>query len=137
MSSGSSGCFRPLQHLNAVTELYPMAWNHLEQLLCSRGQSIPDWPSWCFMPMARWYSIVSVNDGIDKVKVFDLIGEMGRLAAIGAWRYSQGCYRFDDDLFKAVSSTELSGDLSADVLYRLPEWCVYIKTPGMEWLYNP
>lgn len=134
MSSSSSSFFRPLQHLNTVSELYPMAWKHLEQLLGSRGKSIPDWPSWCFMPLARWYSIVNADVGVDKVTDFNLISEMGRLAAIGAWRYSQGCYRFDDDLFKAVFATELSGDLSADVLYRLPEWCVYIETPGIGWL---
>lgn len=43
---------------------------------------------------------------------------------------SQGIYRFDPDLFEAVWNTPLEGGLPVDLLYRLPEWCVYVETPG-------
>ena len=45
-------------------------------------------------------------------------------------RVSQGVYRFDPDLYQAIVSTELNGDLPADLLTRLPEWCVYIELQG-------
>ena len=57
------------------------------------------------------------------------VPDVGLLAAIGTWRYSQGIYRFDDSVYEALRDTVPSGDMPVDVLYRLPEWCVYIETP--------
>ncbi|MFO1207058.1 MAG: hypothetical protein U1E63_15275 [Burkholderiales bacterium] len=45
---------------------------------------------------------------------------------------SEGIYRFDPTLYESLISTPLSGDLPIDPLYRLPEWCVYIETPGLK-----
>lgn len=50
---------------------------------------------------------------------------------LAAWRMTQGIYRIDPALYEALITTELSGDLPADILLRLPEWCVYIETPGL------
>ena len=57
--------------------------------------------------------------------------DVGRLAALGSWRVTQGVYRFDQDLYEAVRGTPIESDLPAEILYRLPEWCVYVKTPNM------
>lgn len=40
-------------------------------------------------------------------------------------------YRFDDTLLQSLIDTPVAGDLPVEVLYRLPEWCVYIETPGL------
>jgi hypothetical protein len=32
-----------------------------------------------------------------------------------------------------VAGTPLSGDLPVDTLFHLPEWCVYVETPGRRW----
>ena len=63
-----------------------------------------------------------------------MISDVARLAALGAWRVTQGIYRFDPDLYLAIIETSVDGDLPHDVLYRMPEWCVYVETPGMLWL---
>lgn len=47
------------------------------------------------------------------------------------WRMGQGIYRFDPALYPALIATELDGDIPADMLGRLPEWCVYVETPGI------
>ncbi|MDN0082395.1 hypothetical protein QU487_06460 [Crenobacter sp. SG2305] len=51
---------------------------------------------------------------------------------LATWRMTQGIYRFDPALYRPLIETPLSGDLPADVLLRLPEWCVYIETPDLE-----
>ncbi len=52
------------------------------------------------------------------------------VAAVGTWRQTQGIYRIDPDVLEELWHTPVSGDLPTDVLERLPEWCVYVETPG-------
>lgn len=129
--------YSPVDHLHAASGLYPDAWRLIEQLRADRGRAgLPDWPAWCFLPMGGYYAIVSADSKIDRLPL-RLISDVARLAAIGTWRYSQGIYRFDDDARAALADTLLQGEMPVEVLLRLPEWCVYIETPGMRWLDQP
>jgi hypothetical protein len=130
---------RPKQHLIATARMYPGAWRQADAFRAGRGKDWPDWPDWCFLPMAGWYAIVSADAGIQKLgpQHAHLIGDIGRLAALGTWRMTQGVYRFDPDLFAAVAGTPVEGDLPADLFYRLPEWCIYVETPGQRWFDSP
>lgn len=56
------------------------------------------------------------------------------MAALGPWRYSQGIYRFDKDVLASIAETVPNGEMPTEVLYRLPEWSVYIETPGLFWM---
>jgi hypothetical protein len=58
---------------------------------------------------------------------------VGYLAALGTWRYSQGIYRYQDEFYKAITATVSNGELPSEVLYRFPEWCIYVETPAMNW----
>lgn len=127
---------RPLNHLNAASKLYPAAWKQIDELRRDRGVDLPDWPAWCFLPLAGWYAIVSADAGVSRLPVH-LIPDVARLAAIGTWRYSQGIYRFDAEAAGALADTVTHGDMPVEVLMRLPEWCVYIETPGRQWLNEP
>lgn len=134
MSSQNPNISRPVAHLNAAGRLYPRAWHWVEKFRADRGKGgIPDWPGWCFLPVSAWYAMVSEPFGGQKVPPGH-VEDVGRLAAVGTWRYSQGIYRFDPALFAALIKTDLTGDMPGEVLLRLPEWCVYIETPGMEFV---
>lgn len=117
---------RPVNHLNTASKLYPNAWEQVDIFRADRGRGLPDWPQWCFLPMAAWYAIVSEGGQMPLNRVPDV----GRLAALGTWRYSQGIYRFDPDIFSALYDTVPMGEIPVDVLFRLPEWSVYIETHG-------
>lgn len=122
---------RPQMHLEAAGGMYPAAWRQAEELRQSRGRDgVPDWPEWCFLPMGGWYAIVSEGAAVCPP---ERIPDVARRAALGTWRYTQSIYRLDADLFRAIADTVPSGALPCDVLYRLPEWCVYIETPDMDW----
>lgn len=139
MVSGTNkkgGIPRPMGHLKAAGRLYPRAWKMVDQFRAGRGRDLPKWPSWCFMPMAGWYAIISADFGGGKIPVNTGM-DIGRLAGIGTWRYSQGIYRFDPDIYSALWDTPIAGDIPAEVLLRLPEWCMYIETPGGEWAGQP
>lgn len=120
---------RPLQHLNSVTKLYPEAGKLVDGFRFDR-KGLPDWPDWCFLPMAGWYAIVSDRHNVQNIPP-ELAGEVSKLAALGTWRYTQGIYRIDKNLFEALVESSLAGKLPSEVLLRLPEWCIYIETPSM------
>lgn len=128
---------RPWQHLQIISKAYPNAWVQIEKFRAGRGKDLPAWPEWCFLPLAAYYAIVSTNVGIDHLPQGELITEIGRLGAISTWRYTQGVYRFHPDVYKALQTTDIRGEIPIEVLYRLPEWCVYIETPNMTWQDQP
>lgn len=123
---------RPIQHLNATLKSYPATPRFVDEFRLSRGKSLPHWPDWCFLPMAAWYAMVSARHNTEKVHP-DSLGEVSRLAAIGTWRYSQGIYRVDPDLMPALAESRVSGKLPSEVLFRLPEWSLYVETPCQKW----
>ena len=128
----SSMICRPREHLAVAGRLYPDAWRRVDELRAGRGKDLPSWPDWCFLPLAGAYAIVSADAGMPRLDC-DLVGDVGRLGALAAWRVTQGIYRFDPAVFDSVRETTLDGEIPCSVLYRLPEWCVYVETPGLEW----
>lgn len=117
---------RPRQHLREAGKQYPQAWKQIDIMREGKGKDLPDWPNWCFLPMAGFYSIVSASNHQG------LIADLAKLSALGAWRVTQGIYRYDTIMLDTIWNTPVNGDIPHDILYHLPEWCVYIETPGKE-----
>ena len=122
----------PLSHLKAVLQRYPATPTGVNHVRAGRGTALTDWPEWCFLPMAAWSTIVSAEHRMP-VLPFHHVSDVGRRAALGTWRYSQGVYQVDQEVFDALIASPLSGTIPSDVLYRLPEWCVYVETPALSW----
>ena len=115
--------------LAAVARAYPSAWQDLDGFRALRG--CPDfinWPDWCFVPVSGAYAVVSGGGG-QRVR-FEQSGHVGLVAGLGAWRITQGVYRFDSTLYEALLATPITDEIPVDVLHHLPGWCVYIETPG-------
>lgn len=125
---------RAREHLLTAGRLYPTAWADASKYREMRGQGIPDWPDWCYLPIAATMAIVATDAGCNVMDLGarhpDRVADGARLAALAAWRMTQGIYRFDPALYDAVAATPLTGDLPTALLQRMPEWCVYIETPG-------
>ena len=120
----------PTEHLQAAGTIYPNAWNQIDIFRDGRGKDLPMWPNWCFLPFAAWYAIVSEGKTLAPSQVADV----ARLAAFGTWRYTQGIYRFDPQVYEELIATNIKGDIPSEVLLRLPEWCMYIETPNYEYV---
>ncbi len=117
-------------HLIAAGQIYPGCWKQLDGFRQARGKDLPYWPDWCYLPLAASYAVVSADAGTERISPLRS-GDVGRIGALAAWRPTQGIYRFDETLYQALIDTPISGDLPVDVLMHLPEWCVYIETPGL------
>lgn len=117
---------RPEKQLERYSKLYAKAFSMVPTLVSDKGKNgVPDWPSYCFLPFAGFYSALcyqyrtdslSLNQGIDLLYC----------SLYGTWQYSKGIYRFDHALISALRDTDISGDLPWEPLLRLPEPCIYI-----------
>lgn len=107
--------------------LYPGVWKQFDRFRSMRGRELPRWPDWCWCPLAGAYAVIS-GGGSNRAPL-EAAFDIGVLGALAAWRKTQVIYRFDGDLFAALWSTPIEGDMPSDVLYHLPEWCVYIEAP--------
>lgn len=115
-------------HLAAVNRTYPQAWRQMAAFRAAKGSpDLGDWPAWCWVPLAGAMAVAS--EGRDEL-IRERAADVGRIGALAAWRQTQGIYILDETLLEAIWQTDLAGEIPVDVLYRLPEWCVYVATPG-------
>jgi hypothetical protein len=120
---------RPGKTLGSFSRLYPDAWKQVDEFRANR-KGLGDWPDWCFLPLAAAHAIVSKGATVTS---FDRTRHIGVLGALAAWRVTQGVYRFDPTVLDALWETPVTGDIPTEVLFHLPEWCVYLPTPGATW----
>jgi hypothetical protein len=120
---------RPGKILGTFSRQYPDAWKQVDEFRAGRKE-LGNWPDWCFLPLAGIYAIVSKGKTLQSPNQAHHIGILG---ALGAWRVTQGIYRFDPTTFDALWKTPVTGDIPTEVLFHLPEWCVYIPTPEHIW----
>ena len=59
--------------------------------------------------------------------------EMMTMASMYIWRCSKGVYRFAPEIYDALIRQPLTGNLPQECLYHMPEWAVYIETPGLSY----
>ncbi len=119
---------RPLRHLATLMHRYPALPRHVDEFRVGRGHALPNWPPWCFVPMAAWHA-VALADATPQT-LLECAADIAVLAALAPWRYTQGVYRFDDTLLDALAATEITGILPASVFLRLPQWSLYVELPA-------
>jgi len=127
----------PADFVKRVGQRFPGIWPRLDRLRGELVTHVSDFPAHWYLP---FHAVARTMDSA--------LMEMGRaglnppriapatvnlVGTIAGWRVTQGVYRFDATLFDALITTPVSGRLPTDLLSRLPEWTVYIETPGMQW----
>ncbi len=120
---------RPREIMRAVAGIYPDAWSRYDQARRDRGRSLPDWPDWCFCPMAMAYAIASHGAPVHAPPP-DML-HVAALAAMAPWRMSQVIYQFDPELAESLVTTPVD-KIPTEVVYGLPQWCVYVDTTNLE-----
>lgn len=128
---------RPLAALRAWARERKDIWRAVDALRATRKADNASWPSYVYLPLAQAGAIVArrAAERGERYERGDVaerwLRESHELSCYAAWRVGQGIYRYDATLYDALIATPVTGDLPADTLIRLPEWCVYIETPGM------
>lgn len=123
---------RARERLTTWTRAHPWRegyWRAVEAVRAARHRA---WPPYVFLPLEEAGAIVARawHAHGRQPTPGTIVAEACALQGLAAWRVSQGIYRFDQALAAALVETPLTGDLPVEALTRLPEWCVYIETPG-------
>lgn len=122
---------RLIDYLALYSRAYPGMWAMAEKLRTNQDKIGIKISPWCYLPVSAWMAIVENRHGdMTPATSPDLITDGTALAALAGWRYTQGIYQFNSAVYAALLATPPAGDLPCDVLLRLPEWCVYVETPG-------
>lgn len=131
MAQAQKQIHRACEALAAASAAYPDAWKRAELYRSVNGQPGQlSWPAWCYLPLGGWYAIVArAKHGGREIRNLASLLDVSRLAALGAWRMTQGIYRFPAVLRESLLP---AADQSCATLYRLPEWCMYIEASGLE-----
>lgn len=114
-----------LTWLHTYGRRYPSAWDAYARLL---NDPPMEWPQWCWCPLAGTYAVLS--QGTERSLSTEEARDVGPLGALAAWRATQGIYRVHPTLLRELLDTPVLGEIPPAVLERLPEWCVYVETPG-------
>jgi len=129
MSDKTISNLKPKVLLKELSRRCPNVWDHIKYFRRGKGQALPNWPDWCYIPIAAGHAIVG-NMSLSKEAFFDPVSNPASITALATWRVSQGVYRFDFDLFVELINQPFEGNIPCETLKRLPEWCVYIETNG-------
>jgi hypothetical protein len=118
---------RPKQHLVAFRKRYPYAFKLVDAVRAESGRVAPEWPEWCFLPFGAAYRILH-GEGLPESPA--QVGDAFELAALAAWRVTQGIYCLAPELLDEAREADLDWKIPADLFFRLPQWCVYVETHG-------
>lgn len=109
-------------------------WQAVDARRAAAAKTATSWPREVYLPVEAAVPIVVQSRLRAERREPDILAmtrEALEFCGLSAWRVTQGIYRYDPDVYAALIDTDLSGPLPTEVLLRLPEWCVYIETPGM------
>lgn len=113
-------------YMGELTRSYPGVWKYVDMCRNNRGTHAPDWPDYCYCPQAVAAGAIKQTGGeMGLESSFDILAVCG----LSSWRATKGVYQFDPDIFDELVDTSLDGALPIELLYRLPEWCVYVPIP--------
>ena len=139
MSAKTVSPFAPDQWIRTLNQRYPNLWTDLRKSYedpreilkpGARGlQMLENIPDWCILPTMFPCLLLSVRHG--DLFYMTHMDEVMTMASMYTWRCSRGVYRFAPEIYQALISQPITGNLPMDVLHHLPEWAVYIETPGL------
>ena len=124
----------PRQRVMEWKSQLPSIWRQVEKERRQWRPGIKGWPPHVFLPFDR--AMAATREAWCEEGVIPRHQEgsyqMGLTTqALAGWRMTQGIYRIDPTLYQDLINTRLTGEIPVDVLRHMPEWCVYITTPGM------
>ena len=133
MSKVNSQACRPRLAIESLSRDYPGIWKEIDELRSKNTEALKYWPDTCFIPQAI-IDLVLFSGPESLSLPFGAIKEnweISRICALAAWRTTQGIYRFDVDVIEPLMKTPLGDKIPMDLLMRMPEWCIYVETPGL------
>ena len=133
--------YAPDRWIRELNRRYPSLWADLRKgyadpvrmLRPGSGgmELLANIPEWCIMPTL--FPFLVMTDRYGEPFYLTHMDEMMTMGTTYIWRCSKGVYRFAPEIYDALVRQPLTGNLPQECLYRMPEWAVYIETPGLSY----
>lgn len=129
---------RPVLLQRQIEQQFPGIWDLANVAHSQKGKKLKGWSEWCYLPVSVW--ITTVEEILfrrgpiflgERERTGEAIKAANLVASLGAWRLSKGVYRFDPELYHELINTPISDTMPVNIFARLPEYCIYIETPGL------
>lgn len=137
--------YPPDKWIRALNRKYPNLWIDLRKQYEDPSRLfnnklklesfLKEVPDWCIMPTL--FPFMVLTDRFGEVFYMSHMDEIMTVGSTYIWRCSKGVYRFAPEIYQALISQPITGDLPMECLYHLPEWAVYIETPGLTYERHP
>ena len=131
--------FPPDRWIRELNRQYPSLWTDLRKTWENPGKIIQKntegmkllsgIPGWCIMP--TMFPFLTIIERYGESHYLLHMHEIMTIGTMYLWRAGRGVYRFAPEVYEALIHQPLTGDLPIECLYHLPEWAVYIETPGI------
>jgi hypothetical protein len=132
---------RPVKTIRQYNAELSQLGNYITTSRSEQGSLSEEWGNHVLLPMTYWIDLAEEmlaktanNDSASPSLSHDAKLLSWRLSVLSRWRYSQGYYRFDPDVYAQLMRMDLPDKIPASVFMRLPEWCLYIETPNMKFM---
>ena len=115
--------------LNHINRMLRPNWGLVHQFRQDRGRrGIPNWPEPCFLPQLLWAATLPAHLPYPPFESRILVRS---LAAVGAWRFTQGVYQVDPTAYEAICGTPPKGPLGDENFEGAPDYCSYVVTQSL------
>ena len=129
--------FPPERWIHELNRMFPSLWTDLRKALADprkilKGAAmelLDGLPDSCRMPTFFPYMALVSRLGQGVYTTYRDV--VMTIASMYIWRMGKGVYRFAPELYDALISQPFTADIPNECLFRLPEWAVYIETPGI------
>lgn len=122
---------RPLQMMRENFQNWPRdIWQRVDRFR-NEFKAKNAMPQWSFAP--RSVLVAAIRNGWSEADTDARINSLvAGLQVFASWRVGQGIYRFDPAVFDAVVDMEIPEIIPVETMHYLPEWAVWVETPGLE-----
>lgn len=128
--SGSNQPPLPNRLLDKFTRPVKDLWKKVDFFRSDILNAGDSWDGRVFIPYNEWFRFLSRDfPGMNSPQARLYIAN--NLSALAAWRPTQDIIRFDPDLYASLIRTELTGNMPATIIKRLPAWGIYVESPGL------
>lgn len=129
----------PERLLHHFGHRYPGVWNMVEKVRKNPAMvGLRGWEPWCYLP-------INVAAGVLIHQTEGRYASRGHaeillhhdtrmLAALSAWRMTKGVFSFDPTVLREMFDSDIRDGLPEECFLRLPEWSVFIPTPGIDYM---
>ena len=122
-----------VQQLVSLFKEFPDLNQVIDAMVYSPQNPRDEFPDHYLLPHHAWTAISThmLKISPEEFRSEKHGAQVDRIRMLGAWSKTKSIYRFDPDVYQELMNTPLKGELSNELLSRLPDWCMYLETPGL------